>query len=63
SVDGRPVGVGLKGADVVLIHGPDLATAIASAIHNASVCVAIDAVSGFTFTRLAESLDCGATTV
>lgn len=53
----------LKGADVVLIDGPDLAEQIASATHNAPVSLAIDAVGGLTFARLAESLDYGATIV
>ena len=53
----------LKGADVVLTDGPDLAKQIASATHNAPISLAIDAVGGPTFTRLAESLDYGATIV
>lgn len=53
----------LKGADVVLIDGPDLAKKIASATHNAPISLAIDAVGGSTFARLAESLDYGATIV
>lgn len=52
-----------KGADVVLIDGPDLAAKIASATNNASVVLAIDAVGGETFSRLAESLGEGGTIV
>jgi trans-2-enoyl-CoA reductase len=53
----------LKGADVVLIDGPDLVEKIAAATHNAPVSLAIDAVGGSTFAHLAESLDYGATIV
>ena len=52
-----------KGADVVLIDGPDLAAKIASATNNAPVVLAIDAVGGETFSRLAESLSEGGTIV
>ena len=52
-----------KGADVVLIDGPDLAEQIASATDNAHVSLAIDAVGGETFTRLADSLGYGGTVV
>lgn len=52
-----------KGADVVLIDGPDLAEQIASATDNAPVSLAIDAVGGETFTRLADSLGFGGTLV
>lgn len=52
-----------KGADVVLIDGPDLAKKIASANNNAPISLAIDAVGGATFTRLAESLAHGSTLV
>ena len=52
-----------KGADVVLIDGPDLAKQIASATNNAPIVLAIDAVGGETFSRLAESLGEGATLV
>ena len=52
-----------KGADVVLIDGPDLAKQIASATNNANVVLAIDAVGGETFTRLSESLGEGGTLV
>ncbi|TDG14673.1 alcohol dehydrogenase [Seongchinamella unica] len=52
-----------KGADVVLIDGPDLADQIASATGNAPVSLAIDAVGGETFTRLAKSLGHGGTLV
>lgn len=52
-----------KGADVVLIDGPDLATEILQATENSGVKLAIDAVGGATFGRLAESLDYGATIV
>lgn len=52
-----------KGADVVLIDGPDLAKKVASATNNASVVLAIDAVGGDTFSRLAASLGEGGTVV
>ena len=52
-----------KGADVVLIDGPDLADQIASATDNAPVSLAIDAVGGETFSRLAQSLATGSTIV
>ena len=52
-----------KGADVVLIDGPDLATQIAAATNNAPVVLAIDAVGGETFSRLSESLGNGGTLV
>jgi NADPH:quinone reductase-like Zn-dependent oxidoreductase len=52
-----------KGADVVLIDGPDLAEQIASATGNAPVSLGIDAVGGETFTRLAQSLENGGTMV
>lgn len=52
-----------KGADVVLIDGPDLAAQIASATGNMPVALAIDAVGGDTFSRLASSLGFGGTLV
>ncbi len=52
-----------KGADVVLIDGPDLVAQIASATDGAPVALAIDAVGGETFTRLAKSLHYGGTVV
>jgi len=52
-----------KGADVVLIDGPDLVAQIGSATGNASVALALDAVGGETFTRLAQSLGYGGTVV
>lgn len=52
-----------KGADVVLIDGPDLVGQIASATDNAPVSLGIDAVGGETFTRLAQSLGNGGTMV
>ena len=51
------------GADVVLIDGPDLAKKIATAAGNEPVSLAIDAVGGETFTRLANSLGFGGTVV
>ncbi|MEH6519499.1 MAG: zinc-dependent alcohol dehydrogenase family protein [Halioglobus sp.] len=51
------------GADVVLIDGPDLAEQIAKATKNAPVSLAIDAVGGETFSRLAKSLSYGGTIV
>lgn len=52
-----------KGADVVLIDGPDLTQKIAKVTGNAPVVLAIDAVGGETFTRLADSLADGGTLV
>ena len=52
-----------KGADVVLIDGPDLAQQIARATNNAPVVLAVDAVGGDTFARLLESLGEGGTLV
>jgi len=52
-----------KGANVVLIDGPDLADQIAKATENAPVSLGIDAVGGETFSRLAQSLATGATMV
>ena len=51
------------GADAVLIDGPDLAEQIAEAAGSAPVSLAIDAVGGDTFTRLANSLGYGGTVV
>lgn len=52
-----------KGGDVVLIDGPDLAEKIARATGNEPVSLAIDAVGGDTFARLAQSLTYGGTLV
>jgi NADPH:quinone reductase-like Zn-dependent oxidoreductase len=52
-----------KGADVVLIDGPDLAADIANATAKGRVSLAIDAVGGETFSRLASSLSNGGTLV
>lgn len=52
-----------KGADVVLIDGPDLVKQIATATDNTPVSLGIDAVGGETFTRLAQSLGHGGTLV
>ena len=52
-----------KGADAVLIDGPDLAQQIAKATNNEPVSLAIDAVGGQTFSRLANSLVQGGTLV
>ncbi len=52
-----------KGADVVLIDGPDLAADIAAATNNERVSLAIDAVGGETFSRMAKSLGTGGTLV
>lgn len=52
-----------KGADVVLIDGPDLAAQIANATDNAPVALALDAVGGDTYARLANSLGYGGTLV
>ena len=52
-----------KGATVVLIDGPDLAERIANATGKQPVALAIDAVGGETFSRLAQSLGNGGTLV
>jgi trans-2-enoyl-CoA reductase len=52
-----------KGADVVLIDGPELAAQISKATGNERVSLAIDAVGGETFSRLAASLGTGGTLV
>ncbi|MFK8049325.1 MAG: zinc-dependent alcohol dehydrogenase family protein [Halioglobus sp.] len=52
-----------KGADVVLIDGPDLSAQIASATGDKKVSLVIDAVGGETFSRLAASLAHGGTVV
>jgi trans-2-enoyl-CoA reductase len=52
-----------KGADVVLIDGPDLAAQIALATDNAPIALALDPVGGETYTRLADSLGYGGTLV
>ena len=52
-----------KGATVVLIDGPDLAERIANAAGKQPVALAIDAVGGETFSRLAQSLGNGGTLV
>ena len=52
-----------KGADVVLIDGPDLTAQIAEAIDNAPIMLALDPVGGDTFGRLADSLGYGGTLV
>ena len=51
------------GADVVLTDGPYLAKQIANAAGSDPVSLAIDAVGGDTFTRLAQSLGFGGTVV
>ena len=45
-----------KGADVVLIDGPDLATQIMNATGGEPVALALDPVGGDTYTRLTNSL-------
>jgi len=52
-----------KGADVVLIDGPDLAAQIARATGNEPVALALDPVGGDTYTRLTNSLGYGGTIV
>jgi NADPH:quinone reductase-like Zn-dependent oxidoreductase len=52
-----------KGADVVLIDGPDLAAQIALATDSAPIALALDPVGGETFTRLTDSLGYGGTIV
>ncbi|MEM9730613.1 MAG: zinc-dependent alcohol dehydrogenase family protein [Myxococcota bacterium] len=51
------------GADVVVVDGPDLATRIAEAVGDGPVRLALDAVGGTTFGRLADALSPGATIV
>ncbi|MFK8021588.1 MAG: zinc-dependent alcohol dehydrogenase family protein [Pseudomonadales bacterium] len=52
-----------KGATVVLVDGPDLADKISNAVGEQAVVLAIDAVGGDTFSRLASSLNNGGTLV
>ena len=52
-----------KGADVVLIDGPDLVAKIAEATGNAQIMLALDPVGGDTFGRLADSLGYGGTII
>ena len=52
-----------KGADIVLIDGPDLVDQIAKATDNASIRLALDPVGGDTYARLSESLGYGGTLV
>ena len=52
-----------KGADVVLIDGPNLAADIAKATNNAPIVLALDPVGGDTFARLSDSLGYGGTLV
>ena len=52
-----------KGGDVVLIDGPNLSAQISKATNNAPVMLALDAVGGDTYTRLANSLGYGGTLV
>ena len=52
-----------KGADVVLIDGPDLTAQIAEATDNAAIMLALDPVGGDTYGRLADSLGYGGTLV
>lgn len=52
-----------KGADVVLVDGPDLAKEIKAATGDKGTALAIDAVGGKTLPRLADSLAYGGTVV
>jgi NADPH:quinone reductase-like Zn-dependent oxidoreductase len=52
-----------KGADVVLVDGPDLTARIARATGNEPVNLALDPVGGDTYTRLTNSLGYGGTIV
>jgi len=52
-----------KGADVVLIDGPDLVQEIARATDGDPIMLALDAVGGDTYTRLANSLGYGGTLI
>ncbi|MGB5809686.1 MAG: zinc-dependent alcohol dehydrogenase family protein [Polyangiales bacterium] len=51
------------GADVVLVDGPDLATRIKEAVGDGRLPLALDAVGGETFSRLADALSPGGTIV
>lgn len=61
--DGLAEDLKAKGADVVLIDGPDLTQQIIDAANNEPVRLAVDAVGGKTFTRMLESLGEGGTIV
>ena len=52
-----------RGADVVLIDGPDLAADIAKATGNAPIVLALDPVGGDTYGRLVDSLGYSGTLV
>ena len=52
-----------RGADVVLIDGPNLAADIAKATGNAPIVLALDPVGGDTYGRLADSLGYSGTLV
>ena len=52
-----------KGADVVLVDGPNLAADIAKATGNAPIVLALDPVGGDTYSRLADSLGYSGTLV
>ena len=52
-----------KGADVVLIDGPNLAADIAKGTGNEPIVLALDPVGGDTFARLSDSLGYGSTLV
>ena len=52
-----------KGADVVLIDGPDLVEKISNATDGSPIMLALDAVGGETYTRLANSLGYGGTLI
>ena len=52
-----------KGADVVLIDGPNLAADIAKATDNAPIVLALDPVGGDTYGRLVDSLGYSGTLV
>ena len=52
-----------KGADVVLIDGPNLAADIAKATGNEPIVLALDPVGDGTFARLSDSLGYGSTLV
>ena len=52
-----------KGADVVVVDGPDLAQRVRAAIGDGTLALAIDAVAGDASGRLAECLDEGGVVV
>lgn len=52
-----------QGADVVLVDGPDLVKRVIQATNKSKIKLALDAVAGETFGRLADCLEVGGTLV